>query len=113
MTWSATRRSRAQQQPGVMGSEGCIGSALFLARAHAALAELDLDRHRSWIVGEVAPPPLARRAAQELVANLDGLDRVVVIRARPAHRELPAGGDQVAPQDGVPLWVRRPAAGMA
>src|SRR3990170_8763647 len=70
-----------------------------LLHAKSTLGRLDLDRQRTRIVGEVAPPALRGRARDELVAHLDGLDRVVVVGARPAHRDLPSRGNQVAPED--------------
>src|SRR5688500_20393886 len=65
----------------------------------APVGRLDPDRHLARIVGEVAPPYLGRRPRHELVARLDRLDRVSVIGARPAHRDLPERRNEIPPED--------------
>src|SRR6185295_1614216 len=77
----------------------------------ATVGRLELHGHVAWIVGEVAPPSLDCGSGEELVAHLDRVDRVVVVCARPAHRDLPAGGDQIAPHDGAIGRVAGPTAG--
>src|SRR5688500_5865960 len=90
------------------------GRASAFAGAEAPLlGRLDLDRQLARIVGEIAPPTLFRRAPHQDVAEIDGVDRVAVEVARPAHRDLPPGGDQVTPEDGAALRIlRAPAAAL-
>src|SRR6188472_372231 len=64
-----------------------------------ALGGLDADRQLAGVVGEVTPPPLSGGTRDELVADLDRVDRVVVERTGPAHRNLPPRRDEVAPHD--------------
>src|SRR5438132_7712583 len=94
----APARAIADQRDGRWVWLTGLSSCLVVSHAESSVGRLDPDRQLVRIVGEVAPPSLRRSPRHQFVADLHRLDRVVVESARPAHRDLPASGDQVAPE---------------